>query len=213
MRTSATGATRRARGPWRPGRAAVRRPAAAAPRAGGFSLLEVLVVLLVVVVMVSLATLNTGSGGAARRLADEVRQLLAVAEYARDEAAFSGRDYGLLLSREVRDGERVTVLRWREQRDGRWQRPRGGAVFEPLVVPPALDLALRLEGAPVVLAEGPRAQSGSPAPQVVFYASGETIPGSLTWRRADGGAFLWRLRWDLLGRFEAVDDPLALRDA
>jgi general secretion pathway protein H len=82
----------------------------------GFSLLEMLVVLLVVIVIVSLASLNTGSGAEARRLAEAVRFLADVAAYARDEAAFSGRDYGLLLSREVREGERVTVLRFRERR-------------------------------------------------------------------------------------------------
>lgn len=85
-------------------------------RERGFSLLEMLVVLLVVIVIVSLASLNTGSGAEARRLAEEVRFLADVAAYARDEAAFSGRDHGLLLARELREGERVTVLRFRERR-------------------------------------------------------------------------------------------------
>jgi general secretion pathway protein H len=180
-------------------------------RQHGFSLLELLVVLFVVVIMVSLASVNTGGGGAARRLADEVQHVLAVAEYARDEAAFSGRDFGLRLARDYRDGTPVSVLRWRERREGAWRRPDGGEVFEPLVFAPELELELALEGAPVVL-DQEAAEGAAPAPQVVLYASGETVPGSLSWRRADTGEFLWRLDWDLLGRFQLHDDPLAARD-
>jgi len=216
----------------------------------GFSLLEMLVVLLVVVVIVSLASLNTGSGAEERRLAEEVRFLADVAAYARDEAAFSGRDHGLLLGEEQRDGERVTVLRFRERQfagergagpvavagsgesslqggagssrpqavgrgeDRPWARPRsGGELFEPLVFPPALAVELSLEGVPVVLDGGTVENAADGVPQVIFYASGEATPGSLSFRRAATGEFLWQLRWDLLGRIEVTDDPLEAGDA
>jgi general secretion pathway protein H len=214
-------------------------------RQRGFSLLELLVVLLVVIVIVSLASLNTGSGAEARRLAEEVRFLADVAAYARDEAAFSGRDHGLLLARELRDGERVTVLRFRERRlpaeregllnraetgdggsadDSRtaarrgesdpWERPLGGGeLFEPLVFPATLDVELSLEGVPVVLDRGMGDSVPDGVPQVIFYASGEATPGTLAFRRAATGEFLWRLRWDLLGRLEVTDDPLEAGDA
>ena len=45
-----------------------------------------------------------------------------------------------------------------------------------------------------------------PEPQVVFYASGETTPGSMELRDEDSGELLWRLEWDLLGRFEVLRD-------
>ncbi|MEQ8264283.1 prepilin-type N-terminal cleavage/methylation domain-containing protein [Pseudohaliea sp.] len=216
----------------------------------GFSLLEMLVVLLVVVVIVSLASLNTGSGAEERRLAEEVRFLADVAAYARDEAAFSGRDHGLLLAEEQRDGERVTVLRFRERRlpgergagpvavagsgengnqlsagsgrplaagrgeDRPWARPQsGGELFEPLVFPAALAVELSLEGVPVVLDRGAAGNAAERVPQVIFYASGEATPGSLSFRRAATGEFLWQLRWDLLGRIEVTDDPLEAGDA
>jgi general secretion pathway protein H len=214
-------------------------------RQRGFSLLELLVVLLVVIVIVSLASLNTGSGAEARRLAEEVRFLADVAAYARDEAAFSGRDHGLLLARELRDGERVTVLRFRERRlpreregllnraesgdggsagDSRtavrrgesdpWERPLGGGeLFEPLVFPETLDVELSLEGVPVVLDRGMGESVPDGVPQVIFYASGEATPGTLAFRRAATGEFLWQLRWDLLGRIEVTDDPLEAGDA
>ncbi len=216
----------------------------------GFSLLEMLVVLLVVVVIVSLASLNTGSGAEERRLAEEVRFLADVAAYARDEAAFSGRDHGLLLGEELREGERVTVLRFRERRlpgergagptgaarsgensgqnsaggsgprapvrgeERPWARPgSGGELFEPLVFPAALAVELSLEGVPVVLDRGAAANAADGVPQVIFYASGEATPGSLSFRRAATGEFLWQLRWDLLGRIEVTDDPLEAGDA
>ena len=220
------------KGPTPPGREGTSAPAGGAPgadRAGksssalcgparchrqyGFSLLEMLVVLLVVIVIVSLASLNTGSGAGERRLAEDVRFLADVVTYARDEAAFSGRDYGLLVGEERREGEPVPVLRFRERRSEGWERPRsGGELFEPLVFPPALALELALEGVPVVLDRGVRREQTDRAPQVVFYASGEATPGSLDFRRADSGEFLWQLRWDLLGRIEVTDDPLEAGD-
>ncbi|KGE05375.1 prepilin-type N-terminal cleavage/methylation domain-containing protein [Pseudohaliea rubra] len=201
-------------------------------RQRGFSLLEMLVVLLVVVVIVSLASLNTGSGAEERRLAEEVRFLADIAAYARDEAAFSGRDFGLLVGEELRGGERVTVLRFRERRlpgereampgdedaaDGPlWERPRGDAeLFEPLVFPASLDIELAIEGVPVALDRGGHRQEAATGgvPQVIFYASGEATPGTLVFRQAATGDFLWELRWDLLGRSEITDDPLGAGDA
>ncbi|MHA7816668.1 MAG: prepilin-type N-terminal cleavage/methylation domain-containing protein [Pseudohaliea sp.] len=214
-------------------------------RQRGFSLLEMLVVLLVVIVIVSLASLNTGSGAEERRLAEDVRFLADVAAYARDEAAFSGRDHGVLVARELRDGERVTVLRFRERRlpgergavlsragsgeqsrvqesataaarpgeSDSWERPlSGGELFEPLVFPETLAVELSLEGVPVVLDRGRADAAPDGVPQLIFYASGEATPGSLSFRRAATGEFLWQLRWDLLGRIEVIDDPLEAGD-
>ena len=42
------------------------------------------------------------------------------------------------------------------------------------------------------------------APQVVLYASGETTPGAIEVRRRDNSELLWRVEWDLLGRFELL---------
>ena len=39
------------------------------------------------------------------------------------------------------------------------------------------------------------------APQLVFYASGETTPGALDIRSRESGDLLWRIQWDLLGNF------------
>ena len=39
---------------------------------------------------------------------------------------------------------------------------------------------------------------------MVLYASGETTEGALTLYETDGGDVLWRIEWDLLGRFKVL---------
>ena len=63
-----------------------------------------------------------------------------------------------------------------------------------------LDIQLELEGAPVaelVLDDS----SAEATPQIIFYSSGEVSAGALDVQRRDVGELLWRLEWDLLGRF------------
>jgi hypothetical protein len=38
----------------------------------------------------------------------------------------------------------------------------------------------------------------------VFYASGETTVGAINVRDQESGDLLWRIEWDLLGRFELL---------
>ena len=70
-------------------------------------------------------------------------------------------------------------------------------------MPPEVELALELEDVPFAelsLADG---EQDAP-PQVVLYSSGETIPGAIDVRLRDSGELLWRVEWDLLGRFEVL---------
>ena len=61
-------------------------------------------------------------------------------------------------------------------------------------------MALELEGTSL---DDLSAQNNDQAtPQVIFYASGEVAAGAMDVRRRDSGELLWRLEWDLLGRFE-----------
>ena len=182
-------------------------------RQWGFSLLELLVTLFVIVLVTSLVTLNVGTGGAEYRLQRLVESIADTANYALDEAQFAGWDYGLLISREDRGGQAYYRLRWLERGPERWRPPLSGKeVFADIDLEPGLQLELVLDGA---LQDEqlfyPRADA--PAPQLVFYASGETLPGLLDLLDAQGD-LLWRLEWDLLGNFralrEGVDDEEAL---
>ena len=173
-------------------------------RQGGFSLLELLVTLFVVVLVTSLVSLSVTSGGQDIRLQSKVHNLADVASYALDEAQVSGWDYGLLITREDAEGELVYAYQWRERQPQGWREPQSGKeVFASQQLPLDIELQLELENVPV--AELPQVLEGEePTPQVVLYASGETTAGAIDVRRSSSGELLWRLEWDLLGRFEVL---------
>jgi general secretion pathway protein H len=167
----------------------------------GFSLLELLVTLIVVVLITALVTLNVGSGGRDMQLEGQLRDIAGVAVYALDEAQMLGVDYGLLLYQEPVEGELHYVYGWRERRPEGWREPASGKdIFAPGTRPGDLELTLELEGAPLDDVSTP--EEGEATPQVIFYASGEVAAGAIDVRRRDSGELLWRLEWDLLGRFE-----------
>ncbi len=181
-------------------------------RAQGFSLLELLVVLFVVVLVTSLATLNVGSGNQDLRLEAQVREMQNIAQFAIDEAQMSGNDMGMLLFLDARGPDTTFGYEWRERRPEGWRLPLvASEVFAGQTLPPEVDLSLMLED----VTESDLLPAPVPAdasPQVVFYASGEVVPGELELRSRDNGEVLWRLQWDLLGRMtllrrgEAADD-------
>lgn len=181
----------------------------------GFSLLELLVTLFVIVLVTSLVSLTVGTGGQDILLESKVRNLADVAGYALDEAQLGGRSYGLLLERGLVEGEEVDSYRWLQWSppDG-WREPAGNKeVFAAQQLPAQVELQLELEDVPIVELS-PLAATEQPDPQVVFYASGETTAGAVDVRQRDSGELLWRVEWDLLGRFEvlrrgeAQDEPL-----
>lgn len=177
-------------------------------RARGFSLLELLVVLFVVVMITSLASLNVGSGNQDLRLEAQLRDLRNVALFAFDEAQLSGRDIGLLLLIEHRDGETVYGYDWRERRSEGWRRPLAASdVFARHTLPAEVRLSLALENMPGIDPE-PSPVADDVAPQVIFYASGEVVPGELELRRRDSDELLWLLQWDLLGRMTLLPKGL-----
>jgi type II secretion system protein H len=171
-------------------------------RQSGFSLLELLVVLFVIVMIAATVNLNVSSGGQDIYLETEVRNLANVAAFSMDEAELSGRDYGLLISREFSAGEPVFSYGWRERRPQGWRDIESTRdVFVAREFPPGFELRLELDDLPVP--ELQPADVLDATPQVVLYASGETTPGSL--EVVDSAGILqWRLEWDLLGRFELL---------
>lgn len=172
--------------------------------ARGFSLLELLVALFVVIMVTSLVSLNVSPGGSDLRLETQLRNLVGVAGYALDEAEFLGRDFGLLLRELDEDGERVYSYEWRERRPVGWREPESGKdVFRREKLSPDVELELALDDA-AIAENSPREDEEGTTPQVIFYASGETTSGAIDVRRRNSGDLLWRLEWDLLGRFELL---------
>ena len=173
-------------------------------RQRGFSLLELLVVLIVVVLITSMVSLTVSSGGQGVRLESTVRRLADVASYALDEAQMTGLDYGLLLQEVHEDGASYYRYSWHQRRLDGWQQPAAGQdVFEPQRLPPEVRLELELENTPPVELS-PDDEEPQTRPQVVFYSSGETTVGAIDVRQRDNSDLLWRIEWDLLGRFEVL---------
>jgi prepilin-type N-terminal cleavage/methylation domain-containing protein len=186
----------------------------------GFSLLELLVALFVIVLVTSLVSLNLGSGGRDIELEARVRNLADVAAYALDEAQLTGRDYGLLLGQEVVEGETLYRYAWRERYVDGWRPPASGKdVFAEQVLPAGFELQLELEDSVFRERElagaedGVRDEDEEERPQVVLYASGETTVGLIDVRRRDNGELLWRVQWDLLGRFSVLPRGEELEDS
>jgi general secretion pathway protein H len=178
-------------------------------RQRGFSLLELLVALMVVVLVTTLVNLSVSSGGQDIQLESQVRSLADVAIYALDEAQMSGVDYGLMLREEEETGETIYSYHWLQRHIDGWKEPaRGGEMFASQELPPGVALELELEDAPMVelsLDDNDYEEDEEPiTPQVVFYASGETTVGAINVRQVDNDELLWRIEWDLLGRFELL---------
>lgn len=167
----------------------------------GFSLLELLVTLFVVVLVTSLVTLNITTGGRDIELDADVRGLADTASYALDEAQMLGVSYGLQVMRFDEDGELRHGYRWRELLPQGWREPTSGKeVFAAVQFDPGIELRLELEDIAVeefALAS----EADNKDPQVLLYASGEVTEGALEIIERDSGELLWRVEWDLLGRF------------
>ena len=190
-----------------------REPASAQKRRsqGGFSLLELLVALIVIVLITSLVSLTVTSGGQDVQLEAAVRNLADVAEYALDEAQMTGNDFGLRLDEEFSDGGGQYTYSWRTRLLDGWGPPIAiEEIFTPRQMPPDIELELELDDALFseedLEEEDDEVERGErePPPQVVFYASGEATVGAINVRQRSSGDLLWRIEWDLLGRFKLL---------
>jgi general secretion pathway protein H len=172
-------------------------------RQAGFSLLELLLTLVVIGLIVSLAGLSVSSGRRSYEVDAALKNFADIAEYALDEAQLSGRDMGLVFERRNEGGATIFSFQWL-QRDGlRWQpAPMDEDAYGRRDFPLNVDVALEVEQdqADVDVDGGENTDDEEVSPQVIFYASGETTPGIMTWVDDLTGDLLWELEWDLLGR-------------
>ena len=183
-------------------------PAANSPRSnrtgGGFSLLEMLIVLFVIALVTSLTGLGFNSGGQDMRLESRLRSLADISSYALDEAQASGLDMGLYIERVYEQGEPVYRYEWLQRRVEGWRPPnRDPELYTAQQLPYDLEVFLVLDEQQVDSLEADPDEPDK-SPQLLLYASGETTPGYLDVTAVDSGDLLWRLEWDLLGRFELL---------
>ena len=173
----------------------------------GFTLLEILLTLLIVGLIVSLATLSLGTGKRPYEVDAAARRFVNIAEYAMEEAQLSGTDLGVLIRlSEQGEGTRYSY-QWMQRADGVWRAaPFDPEAFGEHELPRDVDVVLEIEEEAADLDIEEQQRDGDedlpPTPQVVFFASGEAIPGLMTWVDIASGEVLWELEWDLLGRFD-----------
>ena len=180
-------------------------PVTVLKRQRGFSLLELLAVLVVIALFTSLANLTVTSGGQDIQLQSTVYNLVDVAGYALDEAQMTGVDYGLLLQEEQEAGETIYSYLWLERGADGWAAPLSGQeLFAQQRLPAGIALELVLEDAPMVELSLDGDEAEVVNPQVVFYASGEATVGWINVLQTQGGELLWRIEWDLFGRFDVL---------
>jgi general secretion pathway protein H len=173
----------------------------------GFSLMEVMIVMFVIVLLTSMVTLNVGSGSQDIELESQLRGIIDTAEYALDEAQFTGFDYGLLLEQEYTPEGPRFVYTWQERRIDGWQLPETGkAIFATQAFPHTVDIELQIEESPFAETEIETGEDDEAIqhPQIVLYSSGETTAGVMDIRSRAEGEILWRIEWDLLGRFKLL---------
>lgn len=174
-------------------------------REGGFSLLELLLTLVIVGLIASLAGLSVTSGRRPYQVDAALRSFADIAQYALEEAQLSGTDMGVLfIERDEMDG-RIYSYQWLQREGADWQvAPFDEDAYGRRDMPRDIELILEVEEEPAEI-YSERDLSGAdreqrPQPQAVFYASGETTPGRMTWLEKESGDVLWELEWDLLGR-------------
>lgn len=173
-------------------------------RQEGFSLLELLVALFVVVLVTSLVTLNIGSGDRDILLQAAVEGIADTANYALDEAQFSGMNFALGLRMADDQGQWRYHFDWYQEGQTGWQAPEGNKdIFAPTTLRPGVTVQLELDGQ-AQEEEALATSAANPRPQLVFYSSGETAPGLMTIREKETDELLWQLEWDLLGNFRAL---------
>jgi general secretion pathway protein H len=155
-----------------------RSPAPRLAAARGFTLIEIMVVVLIIGVMSAGLLLSVSLTGRDRELEKESDRLLALINYAREQAELQTREYGIIFQDDNYEFVSYDVHRqvWR-------------SVFEDdaLVLrrlPYGLNVKLKIETRPVVLKKPENAKDKTP--QVMIFSSGDLTQFEVTLER-DGG--------------------------
>jgi general secretion pathway protein H len=179
-------------------------------RQAGFSLLELLLTLVVIGLIISLAGLSVSSGRRSYEVDAALRNFADIAEYALDEAQLSGRDMGLFIERRSEGGATIFSAQWLQRNGPDWQpAPFDEDAYGRQDFPLNVEVALEVEQDQADVDGGENVDEEDARPQVIFYSSGETTPGIMTWVDDTSGDILWEMEWDLLGRISLRKKGLA----
>jgi general secretion pathway protein H len=148
------------------------------PLNGGFTLIEILVVVAIIGVMSAVVLLSLSLTGRDRELEDSSDRLLALFNYAREQADLQTREYGVLFQD---DGYEFLAY---DMRRAGWRSVFEDEVLAARKLPDGLDVKLTLEGRPVVLNRPKDAKDKTP--QVMIFSNGDLNSFAVTLER-DGG--------------------------
>ena len=176
------------------------RPPAAAARASGFTLLEVLVVVVIIGIITSMAVISVNVLGGDHEMQQEAERLQAILIQSREDAMLQSRDLGLRL-----DESSFEFLEY-DGRTERWRPVLGDPLLRERTLPSGLRVQLRLEDRDVQLKPRQPATERDPIyPQVILQASGEIVPFDVIFSR-DGSDEQRRVTGTVEGRVELHDD-------
>ncbi len=180
----------------------------------GFSLLELLLTLVIIGLITSLAGLGVSSGSRPYKVDSALRNFADVAEYALDEAQLSGTDMGLFIEQRSESQGVVYSYQWMQRQEFGWRlAPFDEDAYGRRDMPRDIDVLLEVEQGAALFPSSEEVVDDDDdepiQPQVIFYSSGETTPGIMTWVDTESGDILWELEWDLLGRLSLRRKGLA----
>ncbi len=168
--------------------------------AAGFTLIEILVVVVIIGLITAGIVLSVGLTGRDRELERESDRLLALINYAREQAELQTREFGVMFQD---DGYEFLTY---DARRAAWRSVFEDDALSARRLPDGLGFRLSVEARPVVLSRPKDAKDKTP--QVMIFSNGDLTAFAATLER-EGGMRSVTLTEDSEG--QVVEQPMEER--